>query len=413
MFAVVIFVSITLSLLASITSPVIKYIITERGMSSSKKSYFVAEAALEDVIRRLQMYPTILPNEIQNVDGGTVTVTTTDTSSGKEVIAEANIGSYIRKVKTELVLGQSVSFHYGVQAGVGGFNLNNGSSVVGSVYSDGPVTGSSGNIIDGDAISAGVSGLLHGLVVKNSAYAHTIENVGISKDAYYKIINGSSVARNSYPGSEDQALVSLPISDTLIDEWKSDALAGGVATTSCPYVINSSITLGPVKISCDMEVNGNDTVLTLTGPVWVKGNVEVKNATIKVSSALGNKNVPLIADNPDDKLTSGKIKLTNHTDFEGSGSGGSYVFLISGNTSAENGGGDVAISMAQGAGAMVAYASHGLINLANSISVKEATAYKINLGQSATVTYDTGLPSVLFKAGPSGVYNIIEWGESI
>jgi hypothetical protein len=61
--------------------------------------------------------------------------------------------------------------------------------------------------------------------------------------------------------------------------------------------------------------------------------------------------------------------------------------------------------MSQGASALVAYAAHGLANLSQSVSVKEVTAYKIALSQSANVTYDTGLPSTLFESGPGGSWS--------
>jgi uncharacterized protein YebE (UPF0316 family) len=67
--------------------------------------------------------------------------------------------------------------------------------------------------------------------------------------------------------------------------------------------------------------------------------------------------------------------------------------------------------MNQGASALVAYASHGQITLSQSVSVKEVTAYKIILTQSANVTYDTGLPNTLFESGPSGGYDVTYWGE--
>jgi len=56
---------------------------------------------------------------------------------------------------------------------------------------------------------------------------------------------------------------------------------------------------------------------------------------------------------------------------------------------------------------LVAYAAHGLIPLANSVSLKEVTAYKIKLQNSAKVTYDTGLPSAVFQSGPGGSWSFV------
>lgn len=116
--------------------------------------------------------------------------------------------------------------------------------------------------------------------------------------------------------------------------------------------------------------------------------------------SLGSSNVAVIADNPANRSGSGKIDIQTSSDFQGSGSAGSFVFMISQNNSAESGGSTAAISQGQSATALVAYASHGLISFSNTANVKEATGYKITLKNSANVTYDSGLPSTLFESGP-------------
>ncbi len=68
--------------------------------------------------------------------------------------------------------------------------------------------------------------------------------------------------------------------------------------------------------------------------------------------------------------------------------------------------------MNQGSAAMVTYASHGQVSLSQSVSLKEVTAYKIVLTQSANVIYDSGLPSTLFQGGPSGGYELLSWEEA-
>ena len=62
-------------------------------------------------------------------------------------------------------------------------------------------------------------------------------------------------------------------------------------------------------------------------------------------------------------------------------------------------------------GRMLLYAGHGEILLANNVSLKEVTGYKIHLKNFAEVIYETGLISLLFTAGPSGTFNINSWEE--
>ncbi len=130
-----------------------------------------------------------------------------------------------------------------------------------------------------------------------------------------------------------------------------------------------------------------------------------------MASSLGSQNVAIIADDPANRNTGSLITVGQNTAFNGSGAANSFVFMISQNNNAENGGSTDAISMNQGANALVAFASHGQITLGQSVGVKEVTAYKIVLTNSANVTYDTGLPSVLFEAGPAGGYDVLDWKE--
>jgi hypothetical protein len=158
-----------------------------------------------------------------------------------------------------------------------------------------------------------------------------------------------------------------------------------------------------VKIACNLVVKSSSGILKVTGPIWVAGNLTTQTGpTIKIDPALGSQNVPIIADNPSNRSGSGMISVGQSTVFQGSGAPNSFVFLISQNNSAETGGSTVAVSMSQGASALVAYAAHGLLTLSQSVSVKQATGYKISLSQSANVTYDTGLPTTVFASGPGG-----------
>ncbi|PIQ66596.1 MAG: hypothetical protein COV96_00635, partial [Candidatus Zambryskibacteria bacterium CG11_big_fil_rev_8_21_14_0_20_42_18] len=379
-----------------------------------------------DVLYRLKTGQTVDANEVITLDGNAVTTVTTDTAEGKDVVAVGEVGESVRKVKAKVALGDGISFHYGIQAGMGGFVLRNSSSITGNVFSGGSIIGS-GNNIYGDVISAGPSGLIDGIHATGTAFAHNIRETTsnqtiIDKDAHY--VNkdaGVTVSGTLFPNSPDQAVIPLPISDEQITEWEDDALAGGtmlssdcddysVASNTC--TISGSQSLGPLKVPFNLLVKSSSGVLTLTGPLWVTGDFTTQTGpTIRIDPSLGSKNVALVADNPNDRSGSGIITVGQSTIFEGSGSPNSFVFLISQNNSGETGGSTDAVSMNQGASALVAYASHGQVTLSQSVSVKEVTAYKIILTQSANVVYDTGLPSVLFDSGPSGGYEILEWKE--
>jgi hypothetical protein len=57
------------------------------------------------------------------------------------------------------------------------------------------------------------------------------------------------------------------------------------------------------------------------------------------------------------------------------------------------------------------YAPHGELTLQNSADLRQITAYKIRLKNTANVTYETGLISTLFSSGPGGSWSIEDWQE--
>ena len=412
MITVVFFLFISLAVMFGMVNPTLTETKLARSLAYSSQSYFLSEGGVEDVLYRLKNNLTVDTTETLSLGGAIATTTITDTGSNeKDVTASSNNSGNVRKSKVHVTITTGVSFSFGVQAGPGGFNIQNNASINGNAYSAGPIVGSNSNSIRGDVISSGPSGSITGIRATSSAYAHTISNSVIDKNAYYQTISGSTVGGTSYPGSADQPIADLPIADTLIDQWETDAAAGGTIASPCPYKITSNITIGPKKIACDIEISGSPTV-TLTGPLWVTGNIDIKNSpTLRVSSSLPGKSIVIVADNPANRTTSSKIELENSTVVAGSGAG-SYVLMVSRNTSAESGGSEEAIEVQNSAqGALLVYANHGEIHLQNSASLKEVTGWKIKISNNAAVTYETGLASLLFTSGPGGSWAVNSWKE--
>lgn len=406
------FLVISLTVGLGVVNPVINQTESIRSIERGTRSFYGAEGVTQDVLYRLAKGMQVGDVETISYGGYSATATTTTVFDGKEISSSGNQSNFLRKSKAHLSSGAGVSFNYGMQSGEGGIVLENSSSVVGNVYSNGPIDGSGSNLIKGSVVSAGSSGSIEGVHATSSAFAHTITGSDIDGDAYYQTISGTSVDGTLHPNSPDQSTSTLPISDDLITEWESDAVAGGTISSPCPYKIDDDITIGPKKISCDLEITGDPTV-TLTGPLWVSGNITIKNtAILKVSSSLGGKSAPIIADNISNQTTSSKITVENSTVFQGSGSVGSYVLLVSQNKSAEQGGSEKAIILKNSAdGDLLVYAGHGEILLENSIDVKEVTAWRIRLKNSAEVLYETGLANLLFSGGPAGGYVFDRWRE--
>ncbi|MEN9614215.1 MAG: hypothetical protein RLZZ347_522 [Candidatus Parcubacteria bacterium] len=275
------------------------------------------------------------------------------------------------------------------------------------------VTGSGGNTITGDVVSAGPSGSITQIHATSSLYAHTIANSLADKNAYYQSVSNTTVRGLSYPGSVDQATTTMPIADSQTASWEAEAQAGGSVTCNGQtYSITTTVTLGPKKIPCDLDIS-NSGALNLTGPVWVAGSITISNnSDIYIDSSLPGKTIPIIADNISNHSTGSTITLSNSGEAHGAGAN-SYVLFISQNSSAENGGNTQAIGVNNSfSGEVLLYAPHGLVSLDNSISLREVTGYKVVANNSAKIIYSSGIANLIFTSGPSGGYSIGSWGAS-
>jgi hypothetical protein len=412
-----IFVTVSAALLSYITAS----LKAERTTMAAAQALAIAEGAMDNAASQINQNLSYAGEIDTSLGNGTFTVTIANVdSTTKRVTATGYVPNRTNPIATKTIKAtialsnDVISFHYGIQAGNGGFTLSNSASITGNVFAGGPVIGTGNNFVYGDVVSSGANGLVYGIHATSSVYAHTIGTAGtattIDKDAYYVTKTNATVSGTSHPNSPDQDTVDLPISDEQIAEWESEAAAGGTISScdaSGNYSVTTNTSLGPIKIACNLVIKSSSAVVTITGPLWVTGNITFQTGpTVKIDPALGNQNVAIIADNPSNQTGSGLISVGQSTVFQGSGAANSFVFLISQNRSAEQGGSTVAVSMAQGASALVAYAAHGLLTLSQSVSVKEATGYRISLSQSANVTYDTGLPSTVFKTGPGGSWAV-------
>ncbi len=383
-----------------------------RTAIASAQSYYTAEAGHEDVVYRIKTARSVDGTETIHLSGTTATTTVATVGSDKDIFSSGEDRNHIRRVRSLLTVSSAVQFFFGIQAGEGGIFLENLATIAGNVYSNGPVTGQNNNVTKGSIVSAGASGLIDGIHATSSAYAHTIRNSDIDGDAYFQVLSNTDVGGVQYPGSPDQATSTLPIPDSLIEEWKAVAAAGGVIGSPCPYVVTNSTSLGPKKINCDLIIQSTPTI-TLEGPVWVNGDIIIQNSpVIRIAPSLGASSVAIIADNSSDRINSSTIALQNSTVFEGSGFPGSYILFVSQNRSAEALGQNVAIDVKNSAsGDVLVYAGHGKITIQNNIDVREVTAYRIHAKNSAEVIYETGLTSLLFSSGPGGGYSHVNWRE--
>ena len=411
----------------------------------SKRSYFLAEAGLEDAVFRLKRGKNLPPTYTLSLSDASATISVTPVLGGQDILSVADVRFLKRAARSFMKPGVGISFPYGVQIGEGGLVMENTSKVIGSVYSNGNIIGNNSPTVTGDAFAATISRIGH-ITIDGLARAHLItdttvgesatstsdiDSVSIGRhgyadriidstiggDAYYQsTISGSTVGGSTFPATpapSDLPEIPMPIADSQLDTWETEAEAGGVISSPCPYEPASGSSLGPVKINCDLVIDGTK-IITLAGTLWVSGNFSIENsAQLKLSPSFGSLSGVVIADTISNRTTSSKISVENSAQILGSGTPGSYVLVVSRNNSAEGGGSEVAIDIKNSSNAPVFYAPHGLITIQNNTNLKEATAYKLHLKNSATVTYESGLVSANFSSGPGGGWSIDSWKEVV
>jgi hypothetical protein len=416
---VVFFLAVSLTLVLSIGSGAYDDLARYRVLLSGKQSFYGAESGIEDAIYRHRTTQNYSNSETFSFGDTSVTVSRTVVVNTYEFHSEGTIRNSVRSSEAILGIGAGASFNFGLQSGNGGITMENTSSVKGNIFSNGSVEGSGSNMVYGDVISAGASGRIEEVHATGSAWAHTIDDSIIDKDAYYQTITGTIVGGDSYPGSPDQSATALPITDEQIEEWKEDAEAGGVILSTDPrcssgtYIINTDTTLSPIKIECNVTVDKTSTDLYLQGSVWIVGNLLTKSSpNIRVDAAASGRSIAIIVDNPSNRTTSSKITFENSSAFYGNGAN-SYILAISQNNSSESGGSETAINAKNSlTGQVLLYAGHGKALVENSASLKELTAHRIHLQNSAQVEYESGLANLLFTSGPGGGFTITSWEET-
>ncbi|MFA5933888.1 MAG: choice-of-anchor R domain-containing protein [Candidatus Paceibacterota bacterium] len=248
-----------------------------------------------------------------------------------------------------------------------------------------------------------ISGIVVGLVGIGDAHAHIVTGSTVAGNLYCQ--TGSDNNKPCDTSKPDPTPANYPISDSNIQQWKSDAEAGGTIIGN--YTPPGSVsTLGPKKITGNLTIT-NGHILTLTGTIWVQGTISVSNnAQIILSPSYGAGSGVMLAD--------GNVNISNNSIFAGSGNPSSYILLLTTSIcpTGSSCGGQNAMEISNNAGTVVLNAQEGTLHLSNNTGAKSITAQKILMDNNAVITYDSGLANMNFPSGPSGGWNIIGWKET-
>lgn len=369
----------------------------------STQSYYAAEAGVEDALLRLKKYPQITAiNYNLNVNNISTNIDISNSVNvSKTIVTQASNYGMTRKIKATCTISnvQGVSFYYGIEVGDGGLVMNNGSEVMGNVFSGGNISGS--GIIDNDAIVSGNGHSIQGVHIKGDAYAYSCLS-GATVDGKLTYVTGGTHDCTVNGGSSGQAQEileqPLPIKQSEIDGWKADASAVCSSTDVNNLKSNNkTVSMGPCRVNGDL-IFGNGDTLTLTGTIYVTGTIIFGNTdTIKLGSSYGPSGGIFLSD--------GTINTGNGNTFFGSGQAGSYLLIIS--TSAS----DSAIIISNNSGGAAFYTSAGGLTISNNVSVAEATGYKLIMNNNTKIQYSNGIVNIYFASGPSGGWKVTSWQE--
>lgn len=238
------------------------------------------------------------------------------------------------------------------------------------------------------------TGVYVGTVTGDEAWAHTIQGATVTSAMYCQTSSYTSISPCN-TSRADPAPAAMPLSDGNIDDWKDDALTGGeqAGDVTIGWAGGS---LGPRKIVGNLTVNGGG-ILTVTGTLWVTGNITVTGGgQVRLASSYGSNSGAIVSD--------GYVTINGGANFSGSGTAGSYPFLITTSACpvAPGCGSNNAINLSGGAGTVALVAQDGTANINGGSSLKAVTAKQITMTGGATLTYDSGLISENFNSGPGG-----------
>ncbi len=152
------FVVISLSISMGLVAPTISVVRSVKDGLESKRSYAIAESSVEDVFYRIRTAKQVSSTETLTSGDQQATTVVTDVAGGKKQInTVGDSNDRNRTINVLIQQGSGASFVYGMQSGQGGITMANGSRVEGSIYSNGPITGS--GLIEGSATSANSAAL--------------------------------------------------------------------------------------------------------------------------------------------------------------------------------------------------------------------------------------------------------------
>jgi Tfp pilus assembly protein PilX len=223
-----------------------------------------------------------------------------------------------------------------------------------------------------------------------TGYSYTMKYVASNGVLYCQ--DGTQNSKDCDTSRADPALIDYPITNPMIDAWKTEAASGGTISDN-KSVGSTGDTVGPKKIVGDLNVSGGGT-LFLSGTVWVTGDVNIQGGAT-IAPVDSTHSFVLVSD--------GVINIgggAHVTDTPGN-----HIMFIS--TSA----GDPAITMSGGSTGSILFAGNGGVSIQGGATAKSVVANHISISGGSLVVYDPDASQMNFTGSASGSMGIKSWKE--
>ena len=154
-----------------------------------------------------------------------------------------------------------------------------------------------------------------------------------------------------------------------------------------------------------MQIDGNGTVATINGPIWVTEDFSVTNsATVKLSDSLDSNGTVIVVDGEINVANSAKILPNNPVPPN------TPAYLLITTTCIELGiwcGIGTSITVANNNDALaIFHAPTGKMLMSNSAKVAGVAAKRLDMTNSSQIIYDPWLTTAKFAGGPSNIWQV-------
>ncbi len=245
----VLFVAVSLSIALGLVVPVLHANRIAEDSLQSKRSYFIAESGVEDVLYRLRSGMQVSNSETLVLGTSQTTTSVTDLTGGqKEIQSIGDAKDRNRTVSVVVSQGAGAAFNYGLQVGLGGISMSGSSGINGSIYSNGDVFGTSSTFVtgsvyaaNGEALTAEVSNGATGTPASSIIFGNTTATQDLAQS--FTVSTDTPISRAQFyikkigaPANATVRIVTETAGSPGATTIASGALSASLVTTSYGWV---------------------------------------------------------------------------------------------------------------------------------------------------------------------------------